>query len=242
MLLPAELKNEIYSLALTDPNGMFLVSKTKHYRRTVQRSIPDATNPGGYYRRSRAFRYQHMHLSQSSNTSTVTVTTLPALTPNILLLNQAIYAETQPILYAGNTFAFEDTTALHAFLANIGPKNIATVTDVTLRGWGFTRAHKALNHPAFTMLAGAVNLSRLHVDCRFGWGGPKRIAKQFYRDGFHWLEAMGAVKGKSDPGIELTEISDDNLTGYGYARGSGDTPSLEERMEEFRAELRKLLH
>ena len=86
-----------------------------------------------------------------------------------------------------------------------------------------------------------MNLSRLHVNCNFGWGGPKRVANQFYREAFHWLEARGAAKGRFDAAIELIEISDDNLTAYGYGRGSGDNPSPEERMEEFRNELRKLL-
>ena len=238
MSLPAELKNEIYALALTDPNDIFLVSKTKHYRRTVRRAIPNAVNPGGYARRRRSYLYR-MQPSQSSNTSTVT--TIPALTPNILLLNRAIYAETQPILYAGNTFALEDTTALHAFLANIGPKNCATLTDIILRGWGLTRTHRALNHPAFTMLVGAVKLRNLHLDCRIGWGGPKSIAMQLYRDGIHWLEAVGVAKGKSDAAIEIMEIPDYTFTNY-YGRGTEDSQSPEVRMEEFRAELRKMLH
>ncbi|CAD6572792.1 MAG: hypothetical protein ASARMPREDX12_005448 [Alectoria sarmentosa] len=229
--LPAELKNQIYALSLTDPNGIFLVSKTKRYRRSVQRSS-DAVNPDGYSRRRRGFRFQ-MQLSPPSNTSAVS---LPVLNHNILLLNRAIYDETQPVLYAGNTFSLEDTTALHAFLATIGCKNRATLTDLTIKGWGYTKAHKALNHPAFTMLTGAVNLSRLHLDCQIAWGGPKRVAKQFYRDGFHWLEAVGAARGKFDAAIELIEIPERNLNGYGY-----DDLSPEEKLEEFRTELRKLL-
>lgn len=175
--------------------------------------------------------------------SSITSTTTPraVLTPNILLLNQAIYAETQPILYAGNTFALEDTTALHAFLATIGPKNRATLTDLSIQGWGYTKAHKALNHPAFTLLAGAVNLGRLHLDCQISWGGPKRIARQLYRDGFHWLEAVGVAKGKCDAAVELIEIPAAQLTENYGGRVLGNYPSPEEKMEEFRAELRKML-
>lgn len=165
----------------------------------------------------------------------------PVLTPNILLLNRAIYAETQPILYAGNTFAVEDTTALHAFLAIIGPKNRATITDLTIRGWGYTKTHKALNHPAFTMLASAVNLTRLNLDCQIAWGGPCMIAKQLYRDGFHWLEAVGVAKGKFDAAIDIIEIPEVNLNGFPYGRVNGDNLSLEEKMEQFRGELRKML-
>lgn len=93
------------------------------------------------------------------------------------------------VIYSSNSFIFEDTTALHAFLANISVKNCGTLTNLAVAGWGFSRAHKALNHPAFTLLGSAVNLKRLHIDCRISWGGPQRVATQFYRDGFHWLEA-----------------------------------------------------
>ena len=175
-----------------------------------------------------------MQLSPPSNTSAAS--SLPVLVPNILLLNRAIYHETQPVLYAGNIFSLEDTTALHAFLATIGCKNRATLTDLSIKGWGYTKAHKALNHPAFTMLTGAVNLSRLHLHCQIAWGGPKRVAKQLYRDGFHWLEAVGAARGKFDAAIELIEIPERNLNGYGY-----DDLSPDEKLEEFRTELRKLL-
>lgn len=216
MLLPAELKNEIYALALIHPNGVYLVSKTKRYRYTVQ-----------------------MQPTRSPNT---TIATLSALTPNILLLNRAIHAETQPILYGGNTFALEDTKTLHAFLANIGHKNCATLTDITLLGWGTTRTQTALNYPAFTLLVDAVKLQHLHLDCRIDWGGAKSVAKQLYRNGIHWLEAVGVAKGRFDAAIEVIEISDCNFPDYKYSRAAGDIPSPEERIEEFRAVLRKMLH
>lgn len=239
MSLPAELKNQIYALALTDPNGMFLISKTKHYRRTVQRSTPNAIISRNYYSSRRTYRYQMQSSQSSQSSNTPAAITIPALIPSILLLNRATYAETQPILYAGNTFALEDTTALHSFLATIGPKNRATLSNLTIQGWGYTKAHKALNHPAFTLLAGAVNLSSLRLDCQISWGGPKKVAKQLYRDGFHWLEAVGAAKGKFDAAIEVISIPEAQLNGYGYGRMSGDSP--EEKMAEFKAELRRML-
>ena len=224
--LPAELKNQIYALALTDKNGIFLISKTKRYRRTVQRSAPTWKPP--------------IRLTGDQVDPTPPPEIPPsALVPNILFLNRAIFAETQPVLYAGNTFALEDTTAMHAFLAIIGPKNRATLTDLTIKGWGYTKAHKALNHPAFTLLAGAVNLTRLHLDCQIAWGGPRRVAKQLYRDTFHWLETVGTAKGKFDAAMDFLEVPDDTL--IGLFRGPLSIESLEEKREEFKAELRKLL-
>ena len=226
MKLPAELRNQIYGLALTDPVGIFLISKTKRYRRTVVRSMPFIGRP--------------VHVTHSP---VIADYDGPALVPNLLLLNQAIYAETQPILYSGNTFAVEDTMAMHAFLANIGPRNRANITVITLKGWGYSRAHKALNRPALTMLADAVNLRRLNLDCKIAWGlNPKRTAKQVYRDGFHWLEAVGAAKGKFDAGVDIVELAPRNWV---YNPGKEceailDT-ILDKSREEFNAELRKLL-
>ena len=213
MSLPAELRNQIYGLALTDPDGIFLVSKTKRYRRTVVRTVPFNSVTNNHH--------------------------WTAPVPNLLLLNEAIYAETQPILYAGNTFVVEDTMAMYAFLANIGPRNRANITDLTVDRWGYSKTHKALNRPALTMLADAVNLRRLNLDCKIAWGlHPKRIAKQLYRDGFHWLEAWGAAKGKFDAGVDIVEIAGRNLM---YNPGPGSEPTLDKLREEFKAELRRLL-
>ncbi|KAK4695212.1 hypothetical protein P7C71_g2499, partial [Lecanoromycetidae sp. Uapishka_2] len=240
MSLPAELKNRIYEIALTDPNGVFFVSKTKHYRRIVEREI---------YRMDVSSRRQSINrnrwLNRPSQTSQSSASPSadaePAsLVPKILLLNHEIYAQAQPILYASNTYAAEDTMALHAFLANIGTKNRATLSHVVIKGWGYTKAHKALNHPAFTLLADAVNLRRLHIDCRVGWSsGPIGHARQLYRDGFHWLEAFGVAKGQFDAAVGIIEVEDSNLERY-YGP-TEEKPSKEERLEDFKAELRKLL-
>ena len=234
MSLPAELRNQIYALALTDPNHVYLVSKTKRYRRTVQRSLPFDGRPADYY------KYTYSQFDPAGILLSLKLPAhpaLPALAPNLLLLNKAIYAETHSIIYAGNTFAVEDTTAMHTFLAKIGPKNRANITDLTVKGWGFTKAHKALNHPALTMLVDAVSLERLYIDCQISWiTEPKRIAKQLYRDGFHWLEAVGAGKGKFDAGVDMIEIADKHLTWESQSKKTSD-----ELREEFRAELRRLL-
>ena len=157
--------------------------------------------------------------------------------PNILLLNKAIHAETQPILYAGNGFALEDTMALYTFLTIIGPKNRATLTNVTIYGWGFTKAHKAFNYPALTMLADAVNLINLDFDCQITYGEPGRFARQLYRDGFRWLEAIGAAKGSLDAGVDIITVENFH-PGWGQPLDAG---RHEEEMKVFRAGLRKML-
>ncbi len=127
MKLPAELKNQIYAFALTDENGIFLISKTKAYRHTVQRSRP-------YGHDVQSGRRRHYHsfylLEQQINTDPEPPPPA-ALLPNILRCNREMYAETGPILYGKNDFTFEDTTAMHGFLAKIGER-ISQLVDVLL--------------------------------------------------------------------------------------------------------------
>ena len=86
------------------------------------------------------------------------------------------------------------------------------------------------------MLADAVNLSRLNLDDdMMVWSEPRWLARQLYRNGFHWLEAVGAGKGKFDAGVDIIELGGRTL------HRSGDALTLEESREEFRAELRRLL-
>jgi hypothetical protein len=203
----------------------------------VKRVLPNAINSssyGGYRRRG----YLQALLASGSDSDS-DPNTLPALVPNLLALNRQIYSEAQPILYSSNAFTLEDTTAMHSFLANIGPRNAAMLADVTIKGWGYSKGHKALNHPAFTLLASAVNLRRLHLDCRITWySTPKRIAMQVYRDAFHWLEAFGSAKGKWDAALEVIEILNEN---FDQVRYSQVKLSYEEQMKVFQNELRKLL-
>lgn len=152
----------------------------------------------------------------------------------------------QPILYGSNVFALEDTTALHAFCANIGPKNCATLRELHIKAWGYTKSHKAMNHPAFTILGQAVNLERLYIDCQIHWGAPTHVAKQIFRDGHHWFEIMGIAKGRVDAAVEILDIGDKNLGArYQYSDENGrsweKSPDEEKKKKEFQTELRRLL-
>ena len=232
--LPAELKNQIYEIVLTDKNGINLISKTKHYRRTVRRDVASFVNSSSYTYRARN-RWQYP-LPQPPASDVQ----LKALVPNIILLNRQIFRETQPILYGSNAFFVEDTTVLHNFLAIIGRQNRGTLTNLTIKGWGISRGHKVMNHPAFTMLADAVNLQRLHMDCRIHWGGgPQTVARQFYRECFHYLEGIGSAKGSFDAAVELIDVLPSNFDIYRY--GQDKKPSNEDNLEKFQNELRKLL-
>lgn len=95
------------------------------------------------------------------------------------------------------------------------------------------------------MLSSAVNLKRLHLDCSIAWrGGGKRSARQLYRDGFHWLEAVGALKGKFDAAIDILDVAGDNFESYAHRHGQ--IPLTDEEIKaagklEFEEEMRRLL-
>ena len=117
--------------------------------------------------------------------------TLTALAPVLLCVSKAVMAEAQPVLYGDNDFVFEDTVALHAFLANIGSTNVASLTDITVNGWGTSAALRGSNHPALTLLVPAVKLERFLVNCKIHYGNEGQVARQLFKDGHHWLEARG---------------------------------------------------
>lgn len=104
-----------------------------------------------------------------------------------------------------------------------------------------------MNHPAFSVLGNAANLQSLYIDCRVHWGGPKGVARQIHRDGHCYLEAVGAAKGTFDAALEVLDLEPDNWDVPGrwsrfsrIASGKKDQ-TAQESLEEFRAELRKLL-
>ena len=96
------------------------------------------------------------------------------------------------------------------------------------------------------MLAGAVSLTRLHLDCKIGWGGPKKVAlttaTQLYRDGFHWLEAVGTAKGKADAAIDILKIDEKLLTPTWMSYGGDSALSFDKQQDVFQTELRRLLN
>lgn len=249
--LPAELRNVIYTQALIDPKGVFLVSKTKAFRRIVCRANPD-DSPSRAYRSRRRYRHYHLtggQISESQRADEASPPTVVPLVPALLATCRQIRDEAQGLFYK-QRITVEDTTALHTFLASIGPGNRGLLDDLTVKGWGWSKAHKALNHPAMSMLAaGVLNLSRLYFDCEVGWRWTrtldahlKGLARQIYRDGFHWFEAVGAAKGSKGAAVEIIEFAERNLARSHYrSEQQHDEAEQEKAMTVVRAELRRLL-
>ncbi|KAL9631800.1 MAG: hypothetical protein Q9204_004065 [Flavoplaca sp. TL-2023a] len=240
MSLPAEIKNMIYKYALTSEYEIPLVFKVKGYRHTV--TLGDPTTFQDFRRRT--YRedfdgpscYRNFPLAQILR---------PSFAPSIIALNHETHTQAQPILYSYNAFALEDPKALLAFCANIGPKNCAMLQEVNLKHFGKTVVRRALCYPAFAALASAVNLQFLNLDCSIRRGDPVLTARQFFRDGHNWLEAVGANEGRRDAAVDRIQLGPENFARSRYGVDSTDGNTDEQKMEKmttiFQTELRRLL-
>jgi hypothetical protein len=222
-------------LALTDEDGISLVSKTKAYRRTIARSFVYDSDGHYYCGRHRLNPTAEENAEPPYN----------ALTPNLLAVNKQIHAEGLGCLYK-QPIILEDTMALHTFLAAIGPINRLQLSKVTVKGWGNGRGtHKAMNVAALTMLAGCTNLKVFNLDCKIGGlRQPKHLAQQLYRDGHYFFEAYGSANGKRDAAVEVLQLDSWNFdrdNWFGWRRSADLFPERTEFKKLFQAELRKLL-
>ncbi|KAL8923097.1 MAG: hypothetical protein Q9208_004781 [Pyrenodesmia sp. 3 TL-2023] len=231
--LPPELKNKIYADALISGHEVPLIYKLTKYHHVAE--LGDTGSFQKFKRRSCYDYYPHRELTEVVK---------PSFGPNFLLLNRQFHAETQPILYGANIFAFEDTKALHAFCAAIGSKNCASLQKLVIRSLGYSDASRALIHPAFTLLASAVNLTRLEMACSiFYRDDGKRVAREFYRHSYRWLEAVGRSKGAVDAAVDLVVIGKQNLyhDKCSCCTEAKKVETLTELRQDFDSELRKLL-
>ncbi|KAK3111505.1 hypothetical protein LTR53_013186 [Teratosphaeriaceae sp. CCFEE 6253] len=216
LMLPPELRDYIYELALVDQADLTLVSKTKKY--VASKS------------------------SQSQSQSTGGEPAHTELIPALLAVNKQIHAEGIGYLYQ-QPIVLEDTYALHSFLAALGG-NRTQVTDLTVKGWGVSRgAHKAMNFSGLTLLSDCTNLKSLVLDCTIGWvRNPKGLARQVYRDGVYFLEAYGAANGAKDAAVDLLELSEKNFDGtQNWVHQRQVLIKKSDFKTQFEAELRKLL-
>ena len=237
MSLPAELRNKVYAFALVNDTETLLFSKMRNQRRTVMIGDNDDTDA---VRLRRKYGWTREFLFRSKPGTFKKA----HFVPNLLAANQQIYAEAQPMLYSGNTFAFECSAALHTFCVVIGPRNCAALRNLKIMSW----ASKAMNHAVFAMLANTINLDHLVLDCKVAvWSDGKRIAGQFFRDASFWLETVGRAKQQKDAAVSVIRLGEQNCKGFKYkpttpyyAR-TQCTIEMDVMMADFRAELKRLL-
>ncbi|KAL8657419.1 MAG: hypothetical protein Q9226_001933 [Calogaya cf. arnoldii] len=244
MLLPAEVKNIIYAYALISSYEVPLVSKTKGYRHTIALGNTDTFQ--AFNRRE----YRDEEGDWVRRSGKKLPVKKPSFAPTIIALNREIHTQAQPILYGANAFTFEDPKALLAFCANIGPHNCAHLEEVSLKDWGDTVVRRAICHPAFAMLANAVNLKSLSLECAIRWGDGLGTARQFFRDGHNWLEAVGMKEGRKDAAVDRARLGMEHSARPLFSENVGEVhnASKEEQVEKldkmtevFRAELIRLL-
>ncbi|PVI01466.1 hypothetical protein DM02DRAFT_613634 [Periconia macrospinosa] len=254
--LPAEIRNQIYKLCLTDPLGIYLCPTTYAFRRTVQR-VPEA-------------KYRMISSSAPDKSGTTSDDTdegsdsedqdkakdqykpsqyFQPLVPALLATNKQIYQEGREMLY-GNDFYMGDTMTMHAFLVDIGARAASLLKSVFLIHWGEGRGvNKAYNHAAFTALSSATNLEKFVMHGHNGSiyrsrSAPKHVATQFYRDAFPWLEAVGTAKGKADAAVDLVNFAADSFLDHSRRRWWRTNTRYEgyDQIDSFRQELAKLLN
>jgi len=235
MDLPPELRDMIYDMVLTDPNGASLVSKTKACRRTVRRGRIYSSDDGTYWYGRRRLPSQGAEDNASKTTS---------LVPNILALSKQIRDEAINYLY-NQDFIFEDTVALHRFLATIGHRNQQRLLNIEIKAFASGRRTIPVNHCAFALLAGATNLKSLKIGHHQGgyYRSPVNHAQGLYRTTHFFLEAYGDVHGRRDAGVDIIELPDDDFDRYYRRRlpAAHEDWSAAQNEEAFQKELRRLL-
>lgn len=151
MDLSAELRNEIYELALTEEDGITLVTQTRQLRRRVARgtiTIEQGTSYYGKKRRGGGFR-SYWRLAQPTQSIT-TGRAHRQLSPDLLAVSKQIREEGSSILYRQDLI-FEDMMSLHAFIAQIGTYNQKLVTELTVKSWSnsaYLLAQEAYHSPS----------------------------------------------------------------------------------------------
>ncbi|KAF2659692.1 hypothetical protein K491DRAFT_775399 [Lophiostoma macrostomum CBS 122681] len=233
--LPAEIRNMIYGLCFTDPQGVFLISNTVRYRRTVARA------PRSYVQNvlddvSNEFATPAPKPKAASKIAEEPRTLIPSL----LAVNKQINKEGRDILY-NNHFHVHDPLTLHSFLVDVTHRAAPLLKTITLRHWGGWRGmQKAYNHACFTALVYATNLEKFKINgpmnCK---PEPVWVARQIYRDGFSWLEALGSARGRFDAALDVLEVSDRPSWNRWYLRNKAFDPVKD--TEDLKQELRRLL-
>ncbi|EME85226.1 uncharacterized protein MYCFIDRAFT_85250 [Pseudocercospora fijiensis CIRAD86] len=237
--LPPELRDEIYELALVEPKGLTLVSRTKSHRRTIARGAISVTDSKYYYGKARRRRF---YWPQDDSQSSIENHRDRQLIPNLLAVNQQIRDEASTFLYK-QEIVLADTTALLQFIATIGSYNRKLINDIVVRGWGgdrgVTRGH---NFSALTSLAECTNLDSLYFDCSVSHSLPrlkeqKKLAGQIYRDGHFFLEAYATANGL-EAALKVVQFGDRQ---FAKDRGAKKLEFDQSKRDEFENELETLM-
>ena len=202
--LPAELRDVIYEMALTDQGNIFIVGGTRVFRRIARRCQSPKEYPNsrdGHFR-----RFNHDPCAGMRQHDRV------ALSPNLLAVSHQIHNEATGYLY-NQPIVVLNTRTLYDFLAPMSDDILKRLRDVAITSWGVGKgAHKSANYYAMHALRGAINLRSLHL------AGPpedvfesEALARRIYRECFHFLQAFGRANGSISAAVEVIHLHDANF-------------------------------
>jgi len=227
--MPGELRNQIYELALVNPDGHYLVATYRKGMRTVR-----AANHGAYSNiTSRYFLPKHRDATTAHG---------------LFAVNRQTNEEARTLVYS-KPFVFENDTALHTFFVAIGAKNRALLTNISLETWcgrgSFWnmpfQAFSMLLFPSFSMLSmGCDNISRFHFKPTLHEiMHPEHLAEAFYTKAHPWLRALVRSKGSTDAAVAVIEFNaDENEQGRCSVNHRID---VRQAMDKFKAALKRRL-
>lgn len=211
----------IYELTLADANGVSIVGYQSGYRRIARRGPVYPPEAYSHPRRSRYLKAGKPELCPIST----------KFVPALLAVNKQINAETINYLY-GHDFVFENTTALHSFLAPMSLRTQQRLTSIEIMAWGKSGEKQGHNYSGLTLLSGATNLKSLRITCDVSyWSNhPGRIAARIYRDAHWFFEAFGAANGRKDAAVDILELDESNFISW-YKSERVEMSVLVERFE-----------
>jgi len=168
---------------------------------------------------------------------------LKPLASKLLRLCRQIHEEAVPILY-NNSFIFETTVSMWAFLSNIGRNNRQFLKDITLRTWkNYASLEKDMNVPALTMLADSININRFCLDLDCSFCPSHALARFIHRDADIWLRVYGVAKGDRTAAVEVIELGQESSYAihFNWVDGIYERVEVKKVQEKFREELRRRL-
>jgi len=242
MKLPPELRNKIYGECLRDNDAIYLIDSQASYRRTAVRATLQRWK-NCTRKHDRGWRWGDADASRYK--AKPMTDTLKPLSPHLLSVSKAVYAEAANVLY-GQPIVVVDNVTLFNFASTMTPRTAAMLRNITVAFWCHTAAHRQMNYAAMTLLAavGAVHLDRLNLDCRlrpYGASGDL-VARRVYRDCYSWILAVGVAKAENLAALDMLQMGDVNFHAWQDQRPPEMRKAdIEKNRKLFQKELKRLI-
>lgn len=216
---------------------MNLISKTKHFRRTVTRGDIKERVRRVYRRRRWLPRPSSGIDDEDGEVEHVD------LRSAILAVSHQIHDEAIGLLYAQPIHVL-DAAVLHDLIACIGVTSRHLHRQMHIYDGGHGRGmHVSANRIGLSAVADCTGLESVTFEfavatCGRWWGNA---ARQVYKSDFLWLEAMVSRQGV-DAALEVVKLADCNFNTFAYL---GTNPTLSEKIKYnrglFDRDMKKLL-